>query len=127
MLIQDTNDCAGTAPTIAQILQNYSGAYCGLSAHNKVFTDRFKVLWDKTLTVTANQPRASAKIYKKFKVKTYTKPNGRAMILGTHMTYSGPNSGDTSKNMLYLIAIANSDTATTMTLTAYCRFGYVDN
>lgn len=126
MLILDTNDENDTAPTIDLLLQNYSTAYCGISMHNKNYTDRFKVLYDKTTTLSVYQPIKKWKYYKIFKVKTYQGQGGKSVIRAVHMTYNGVNSTDLSKNHIYLVEISNVDT-NTPTQVSHVRFGYVDN
>lgn len=126
MLIMDTNDENDVPPTIDFLLQNYSTGYAMVSHHNKNYTDRFKVLFDKAFYINAQVPSVKFKYYKAYAVKTYTKQNGAAKIISTHMTYNGPVSTDLSKNHLYLVTIGSTDT-NAPTTKYHVRFGYTDN
>ncbi len=110
MLIMDTNDENDVAPSIDLLLQNYSTAYVGISPHNKNYTDRFRVLFDKTFQLSLYQPSKKFKYFKQFQVKTYAKKNGKAKIVALHQTYNGPASTDLGKNHLYMVIISNTDT-----------------
>lgn len=126
ILLRDMNDNGGTAPTISDILQNYSTAYCWCSAHQKTKTDRFKILVDKSISLDTYHPYTKIKIFKEFRVKQYKNANGKVKIKGEHCTYSGSNSSNTSRGHLYLVTISSVD-ADTPYVTWYARFGYVDN
>lgn len=126
MLIMDTNDVADVKPTIDLILQNYSTVYSAVSPHNKAYTDRFKVLWDKTFILNDQMQCIKFKLYKAFKVKTYQKNNGKSKIVALHMTYNGASSDDLSKNHLYMVSVGSNDT-NPPTMYWDARFGYVDN
>ena len=126
MLIIDTNDVADTAPTIDLILQNYSTTYSAVSPHNKAYTDRFKVLYDKSFALSEQTPLKMIKLYKQFKTKTYTNKKGKAVIRALHQTYNGPNSTDLSKNHIYVVSIGSNNTSPP-DMAWHARFGYVDN
>lgn len=126
MLILDTNDENDTAPTIDLLLQNYSTAYAPISMHNKNYTDRFRVLYDKTMQLNTYKPMAKWKYFKQFNVKTYQTSSGKSVIRATHCTYNGANATDLSKNHIYMVEIGDNDT-TAPSHVSHVRFGYVDN
>lgn len=109
IVFQDTQQIADTSPTLTEVLQTNDVK----SFLNQAALGRFKILWDKTYTLSQNSPTATHQIHVD-------------IPLNHHLRFNGNTANDTQKGHLYYLAL--SDEATnTVDQDSFWRFRFIDN
>lgn len=107
MLIEDKQS-TGTLPNISLILNTTS---LPNSMPNPLYTERFRTIVDKLITLDVNQQVKSASSYRKYKTRLY---------------YSGAAATDLAGKQL-LVLILSEDAANYPTINGHIRSYYVDS
>lgn len=113
MMFRDNEGVYSTGTAIAphDLLQNSTYFLSPINLNNG---KRFKVLYDRTLSLDASNPTRMFKLFRKF---------------GQHLRFTGPASIDTDEGHIYIAAFVDSATAMTNALTwnYNTRIRYIDN
>lgn len=102
----------GSLPTIASLLDNGGSSIATLSGYNKAYGDRFKVLYDRVIHLSADS--------KDLRQVNITVPFKQLV------RYTGTASGDEGTNQVYIAFISNEQT-NTPSVVGYTTFRYYDN
>lgn len=109
MLFQDLQN-AGTVPTIAELLDTTDVS----SPRNLENTRRFKTIWDKTITLTAEKGGRILNIYKKL--------NSVVRFIDTDDTQASAGNGT-----YYMLTLSEQVAGNYPTIDGVIRFRFIDN
>ena len=98
MLVRDKQQVSDTTPSVGEIIET-TGLRV-LSPLSRLFRDRFDVLWDKVVKVSAAGAYGDVHYFSKFTKLPSTKP----------VYFNGTAGTDIQKNVLYLVSITDEGT-----------------
>lgn len=111
ILFQDTMN-QGSTPTVTDILNNTGSALAPLSPLNIDHLSRYKILYDKRITLNSDMSCRQYKVYKK---------------MSSHIKFTGTAATDVYKNGLYFLIISNEALSTAPTINFTSRLRYHEN
>lgn len=98
MLVRDTQQVSSTAPGTGDILETYG--LRALSPLSRLFRDRFEVIWDKTVVVSAAGAQGDVQYF----IKNVKLPASKPVY------FNGTGSGSIQRNGLYLVSVTDEGT-----------------